>query len=218
MPAPYAGRWRARATSCGGCEPVLTRRVGADALLVEVAGPSEALALASFARAARVRADEVVPAAATVLFDGVRDLSALIAALAAWTPGAPAPAGDLVELPVVWDGPDLRWVSRTWGTDETGAVARLAGTELVSAFCGFAPGFAYLAGLPAELAVPRLESPRPSVPAGSVALAGSWCGIYPTASPGGWRLVGRTDARLWDPSSTRPALLAPGTRVRLVTA
>ena len=74
------------------------------------------------------------------------------------------------------------------------AVDRLAGTELRVAFCGFAPGFAYLTGLPAEWAVPRLASPRPKVPAGSVALAGEYAGIYPTASPGGWRLVGRTDA------------------------
>jgi KipI family sensor histidine kinase inhibitor len=196
---------------------VLTRQVGADALLVEVSGPAEALSLAAFARAARVVADEVVPAASTVLFDGVPDIAALVAALETWSPAGEAPAGALVELPVVWDGPDLAWVAEVWGVAVGEAVTRLTGTELVSAFCGFAPGFAYLDGLPAELAVPRLETPRPSVPAGSVALAGAWCGVYPTASPGGWRLVGRTDTRLWDPSSPQPALLAPGTRVRLVT-
>lgn len=197
--------------------PVLTRRVGERAVLAEVAGPAEALALAAFARAARVGAEEVVPAAETVLFDGVDDVAGLVAAIGSWSPGADAPTGELVELPVTWDGPDLAWVADAWGTSPEEAVARLTGTELVSAFCGFAPGFAYLAGLPAELAVPRLETPRTAVPAGSVALAGSWCGVYPTASPGGWRLVGRTDARLWDPSSSAPALLAPGTRVRLVT-
>ncbi|GFJ90481.1 hypothetical protein Prum_041230 [Phytohabitans rumicis] len=98
------------------------------------------------------------------------------------------------------------------------AVERLAGTELRVAFCGFAPGFAYLAGLPASWAVPRLASPRPRVPAGSVGLAGEYAGIYPTASPGGWRLVGRTDAVLFDVRRDPPALLAPGTRVRLVPA
>ena len=84
----------------------------------------------------------------------------------------------------------------------------------MSAFCGFSPGFAYLAGLPEELAVPRLDTPRTKVPAGAVALAGTWCAAYPTASPGGWRLIGRTDAALWDAAREQPALLAPGTRVR----
>jgi KipI family sensor histidine kinase inhibitor len=90
--------------------------------------------------------------------------------------------------------------------------------DFVSAFCGFAPGFAYLAGLPDELAVSRLDSPRPSVPAGSVGLAGPWCGVYPTSSPGGWRLIGRTEVPLWRPDRVDTALLAPGTRVRFVRA
>ncbi|MFC7497456.1 MULTISPECIES: 5-oxoprolinase subunit B family protein [unclassified Nocardioides] len=190
------------------------RPIGPAALLAEVAGPAEALALATWARSARVEAVEVVPAAETVLFDGVPDVVALAARLRAWTPTSEAPAGELVEVPVVYDGPDLEFVAEAWGTDVAGVVARHTGLEFVSAFCGFAPGFAYLAGLPCELAVPRLESPRPRVPAGSVGLAGAWCGTYPTASPGGWRLLGRTDAPLWDQDRHRPALLAPGTRVR----
>ena len=98
-------------------------------------------------------------------------------------------------------------------------VARHESTEFVSAFCGFAPGFAYLSGLPDELPeVPRLATPRTHVPAGSVALAGRWCGIYPTASPGGWRVIGHTDATLFDVRREPPALLAPGTRVRFVTS
>ena len=97
-------------------------------------------------------------------------------------------------------------------------VARHGGIEFVSAFCGFAPGFAYLAGLPEEYAVPRLDSPRSRVPVGSVGLAGSWCGVYPSESPGGWRLLGHTDLTLWDPDRSEPALLAPGTRVRFVPA
>jgi KipI family sensor histidine kinase inhibitor len=86
------------------------------------------------------------------------------------------------------------------------------------AFSGFAPGFAYLAGLPDDWAVPRLATPRPKVPAGSVGLAGAYAGIYPTASPGGWRLVGRTETVLFDVRRDPPALLTPGTGVRLVRA
>jgi KipI family sensor histidine kinase inhibitor len=199
--------------------PVTLTRVGPTALRAEVADVRRALALAAWARTARAAATEVVPGARTVLFDGVPDLPALEDLLAGWT-GADEPGhrGPLVEVSVTYDGPDLADVAARWGTDPAGVADRLGGLELVSAFCGFAPGFAYLSGLPDELAVPRLDSPRPSVPAGSVAVADRWCGIYPSASPGGWRLVGRTDATLWDPSLDAPALLAPGTRVRLVPA
>ncbi|MFC5492956.1 allophanate hydrolase subunit 1 [Nocardioides caricicola] len=187
------------------------RPVGPRAVLVEVEDAAAALALATWARP-RVHADEIVPAATTVLFDGVTDL----AALADWSPGADAPAGELVEVPVVYDGPDLDFVAEQWGTDVAGVVERHTAVEYVAEFCGFAPGFSYLAGLPGDLAVPRLESPRPAVPPGSVGLAGTWCGVYPTASPGGWRLLGRTDAVLWDQARAEPALLPPGTRVRFV--
>lgn len=181
-----------------------------------------ALALAAWARtegpAAGVRATEIVPGATSVLFDGVPDPGALDAVLRRWRPGTAPLSGELVEVPVRYDGPDLAFVAERWGTDEAGVVERHTSTELVSAFCGFAPGFAYLAGLPEELAVPRLETPRARVPAGSVALAGRWCGIYPTVSPGGWRILGTTEVTLWDPARPQPALLAPGTRVRFVAA
>ena len=88
-------------------------------------------------------------------------------------------------------------------------VAALTGVELTVAFCGFAPGFGYLTGLPEELHVPRRATPRTRVPAGSVALAGPYAGVYPQASPGGWQLVGRTDAVLFDVDRDPPALLAP---------
>jgi KipI family sensor histidine kinase inhibitor len=94
--------------------------------------------------------------------------------------------------------------------------ARHQAVTFVSAFCGFAPGFAYLSGL--DAAVSRLATPRTRVPAGSVALAGTWCGVYPTTSPGGWRIIGSTDARLWDVDRDPPALLVPGTRLRFVAA
>ncbi len=192
------------------------RPAGPQALLVEVADAAAALALATWARAAGVAAEEIVPAAGTVLFDGVADPAGLLAALESWTPDHEPPRGPSVEVPVRYDGEDLERIAEAWRTDVDGVVARHTGTEFVSAFCGFAPGFAYLAGLPAALAVPRLASPRPRVPAGSVAIADRWCGAYPTASPGGWLLLGRTDAVLWDAARTPPALLAPGTRVRFV--
>jgi KipI family sensor histidine kinase inhibitor len=138
--------------------------------------------------------------------------------------GLPDPSGGdesrsrQVEISTTFDGEDLPDVAELWGITEADAVRRLADTELTVAFCGFAPGFAYLRGLPEAWSVPRLAAPRPRVPAGSVALAGPYAGIYPTASPGGWRLVGRTDQELFDVRAEPPALLTPGTRVRLVPA
>ena len=192
--------------------------VGARAVLVEVADATAARSLATWARAAGVEATEVVPAARTVLFDGLADPARLRSALAGWSPREDVAEGALVEVAVRYDGPDLGFVAEQWGTDEEGVVERHTALTFVSAFCGFAPGFAYLAGLPEHLAVPRLASPRPRVPDGSVALADTWCGVYPTASPGGWRILGSTDAALWDADRDPPALLAPGTRVRFVRA
>ncbi|WP_228942392.1 5-oxoprolinase subunit B family protein [Nocardioides sp. Leaf374] len=207
-----------------GSDLVGARRVlpyGAHALLVEVGGAGAAAALASWLRALRLPVADVVPAAATVLVDGLADAAAHAAvrdAVARWRPTGRATDGPLVVLEVDYDGEDLADVAALWGCSVQEAVARHSALELTAAFCGFAPGFSYLVGLPAELAVPRLATPRTRVPAGSVALADRWCGVYPTASPGGWRLIGRTDAVLWDPDrlDPGPALLAPGTRVRFV--
>jgi KipI family sensor histidine kinase inhibitor len=195
---------------------VQSRPVGHHALLVEVEDADAALSLATWAREASVDAVEVVPAAASVLFDGVADLPALERVLAGWSPAAGVPAGELVELGVRYDGPDLAAVAERWGVDVDAAVERHTSIEYVAEFCGFAPGFTYLRGLPEELAVPRLDSPRSRVPAGSVGLAGGWCGVYPRSSPGGWRILGTTDAVLWDQDRDPPALLQPGTRVRFV--
>jgi len=192
------------------------RPVGPHALLVEVDDAAAARSLAAWAREQEVTADEVVPAARTVLFDGVPDAGTLREALADWQPGAASGELDLVEIPVTYDGDDLAFVAEHWGMSEEDAVAAHAEVEYVAAFCGFAPGFAYLEGLPEERAVPRLDSPRSKVPAGSVALAGTWSAVYPTASPGGWQLIGRTDVVLWDAAREEPALLPPGTRVRFV--
>lgn len=195
--------------------------VGEDALLVEVSSGDEAQAL--HAELLRRRAEgtlsarEIVPAARTVLLDGLDAPARLAAELtAADLPPALPRARDVVEIPVRYDGPDLADVAAHWGVPER-EVARLhAGTEFRVAFCGFAPGFGYLTGLPPRYDVPRRATPRTAVPAGSVALAGPYTGVYPRSSPGGWQLIGTTDAVLWDHARVPAALLAPGTRVRFV--
>jgi KipI family sensor histidine kinase inhibitor len=116
------------------------------------------------------------------------------------------------------DGPDLEGVAERLGLPPAEVVALHAGTTYTVFMLGFAPGFPYLGVLPAELELPRLETPRTRVPAGSVAIAGRQTGIYPFETPGGWHLIGRTDARLWDPHCDPPAVLAPGDEVRFVVA
>ncbi|MFF0012529.1 5-oxoprolinase subunit PxpB [Streptomyces sp. NPDC005374] len=195
--------------------------VGTDALLVEVSSGEEAQAL--HAELVRRRAEgslsvrEIVPAARTVLLDGLAEPGRLAAELsAAEVPPAPPHARAAIELPIRYDGPDLADVAAHWGVSPQ-EVARIhAGTEFTVAFCGFAPGFGYLTGLPARYDVPRRATPRTSVPAGSVALAGPYTGVYPRSSPGGWQLIGTTDAVLWDHARVPAALLSPGTRVRFV--
>jgi KipI family sensor histidine kinase inhibitor len=119
-----------------------------------------------------------------------------------------------VTLDVVYDGPDLDDMAHLVGLSADEVVAAHTRAEYVVRFCGFAPGFAYLDGLDERLHVPRRSEPRTRIPAGAVAVAGEFAGVYPRASPGGWRLLGRTDAVLWDVGRDPPALLAPGTLVR----
>jgi KipI family sensor histidine kinase inhibitor len=192
------------------------RPVGDRALLVDTDDP-HALAVA-VERAAPAGVEEVVVGAATVLVrhSATTDQHALTAALAAIRPAAAVPAeGPSVVLDVVYDGPDLGAVAAGAGLSEAEVVARHTAPTYSVAFCGFSPGFAYLAGLDPLLHVPRLASPRTRVPAGSVAVADRWTAAYPRESPGGWRLLGRTAAPLWDLERDPPALLAPGTRVVL---
>ena len=196
---------------------VRTITIGERACLVEVADAVEAASLAAWARASGPAADDVVPAASTVLFDGC-DPAAVEAALPQWAVESPGDSLPTVRIAVTYDGPDLDRVADHWGCSPAEVVARHTATDFTSLFCGFAPGFAYLGGLAAALAVPRLDSPRSRVDPGSVALADRWCGIYPTASPGGWLVIGRTDATLWDPGRESPALLSPGTPVRFEVA
>ncbi|MFF8644854.1 allophanate hydrolase subunit 1 [Streptomyces sp. NPDC015345] len=195
--------------------------VGEKALLVEVADGVEAQALhAELLRrraSGSLRVREIVPAARTVLLDGLDEPTRVGAELPGWEiPPLPARADAVLEIPVRYDGPDLADVAAYWGV-AVPEVARIhAATQFRVAFCGFAPGFGYLTGLPERYEVPRRATPRTSVPVGSVALAGPYTGVYPRASPGGWQLIGSTDAVLWDHARVPAALLSPGVRVRFV--
>ncbi|MGZ9929743.1 5-oxoprolinase subunit B family protein [Streptomyces sp. NC-S4] len=194
--------------------------VGAEALLIELDSADEVAALHAELLRRRDAGElgpvrDLVPAARTVLLDGVRDPAALGARIGRWQVPPLAPTqGPQVTVPVRYDGPDLVEVARLWGVAPREVPEIVGGTVFRVAFCGFAPGFGYLTGLPERLRVPRRGTPRTAVPAGSLALAGEYAGVYPRSSPGGWQLIGSTDAVLWDPQREPAALLAPGVRVR----
>ena len=212
---------------------------GPHAVLAEVDDVAQAQALYAALRAADGldALVDLVPAARTVLAvarpdrDGRNCLDRLASIVDGLAPGD-AGAGDdrsgppggargpdrsqgpPVDLDMRYDGPDLDTTAELLGLSPADLVRRHAAAGYRVAFCGFAPGFGYLTGLPDELRVPRLETPRTRVPAGAVGLAGEFCGVYPRESPGGWRLIGHTDAVLWDADREPAALLSPGTRVR----
>ncbi len=137
---------------------------------------------------------------------------AVIAALADLSTAATASA--LIEIPVLYDGPDLTDVAALTGFSIGDVIARHGAVEYRVAMLGFAPGFPYLLGLDPALAVPRRTDPRQRVPAGSVAIGGRQTGIYPTELPGGWQLIGRTPLQLFDVAADVPSRLAAGDRVR----
>ncbi|MFJ9433268.1 5-oxoprolinase subunit PxpB [Streptomyces sp. NPDC101490] len=199
-------------------------RVGERALLVELRDgeATEAFHAGLLRRRAAgtlPAVGEIVPAARTVLLDGVADPERFAAELTGWDPGpVPARVGRAVDIPVRYGGPDLAEVAAHWGVSVEAAVRLHTAAEFRVAFCGFAPGFGYLTGLGERYAVPRRATPRTSVPAGSVALAGPYTGVYPRSSPGGWQLIGTTDAVLWDADREPAALLSPGTLVRFTEA
>jgi len=198
------------------------RRAGRSALLIECRGGEHVEAwrreLWRRREAGDLDATDIVPGARSVLIDGVPAGTEELVASWPEPDEAVIASGPLVTVATVFAGEDLADVAERWGLTVAAAVDRLVETPLTVAFCGFAPGFAYLRGLREEWSVPRLAAPRPRVPAGSVALAGAYAGIYPTASPGGWRLIGRTAETLFDVRREPPARLTPGTRVRLVPA
>ncbi len=194
---------------------------GDRALLVELADADEAVAWA-----AGLRADpptclaESVPAARTVLVVAAEGcaVSDLRAAVARVRPAEAAELdeGEVVEVEVVYDGADLEDVAALTGLSTREVVAAHTGQTWRVAFGGFAPGFGYLLGEDDRLRVPRRKESRTAVPRGAVGLADEFSGVYPRESPGGWQLVGRTDAALWDLDRDPPALLRPGVRVRFV--
>jgi KipI family sensor histidine kinase inhibitor len=198
------------------------RPAGPGALLVEVDSLARVRALHARIEQERARGwapglVDVIPAARTVLLDGVADRSALAADLRSWSiePSAPA-AGQVVEIACRYDGPDLSDVARQWGVPPERVAAVHSGLTHEVAFCGFAPGFPYIAGLGGGREVARRDRPRAALPAGSVALGDEYTGIYPRTSPGGWQIIGHTDAVMWDPGRDPAALLQPGDRVRFV--
>lgn len=157
---------------------------------------------------------EIVPAARSLLLVGGgldrlrRDLPDMP------LQNGPEAGASLVEIPVTYDGEDLEEVADLTGQTPSDIIALHSSTEFCVAFCGFAPGFAYLSGLPESLRVPRRQTPRTRVETGSVALAGEFSGIYPRSSPGGWQIIGHTTLQVWDSTRDPPSLLVPGTRVR----
>lgn len=199
---------------------IRARPAGDAGLLIETDGPPASLA-GAITQAGLPGVIDVVPGARTVLVViepgrwGSGELAAVIGRLPAR--GLAAADSTAVRIPAVYDGPDLADVARLSGLSVGEVIDAHASSEYTVGWLGFAPGFGYLTGLDDRLAVvPRLPSPRVAVPAGSVAIAGGMSAVYPSASPGGWRLIGRTSTRMWDPDREPPALLAPGQRVRFV--
>lgn len=197
---------------------------GDRALMIELDGAAAVVAWDAAVRAAAPEGvADIVPAAATLLVvaDERADLSRLAASLSALTvdtgrDGPEAVTGTVVEIPVRYDGPDLGDVARLTGLGEDEVVRAHQASVWRVAFGGFAPGFGYLTGGDPRLEVPRRASARTVVPAGAVALAGEYTGVYPRASPGGWQLIGTTRAPMWDLRRDPPALLRPGAVVRFV--
>lgn len=192
---------------------------GDRALLLEVADTDEVIGWTTAIRdAALPGVVDLVPGARTVLVIGdapqviprlQKDLKALSP-----TETTTLDDGPVVEVPVVYDGPDLDDIARLTGLETDDVIEAHTGTAWKVAFGGFAPGFAYLIGGDARLEVPRRDTSRTKVPAGAVGLAGEFSGIYPRSSPGGWQLLGHTDLPMWDVDRDPPALLQPGTRVQ----
>jgi 5-oxoprolinase (ATP-hydrolysing) subunit B len=196
-------------------------RCGRHGVLVELDRLEQVLGLhAALQRDIPAGVVELVPAARTLLlrFDPARTTSDRLSAELAereFTELPSASRGE-VTVPVRYDGEDLAHLARHAGLATAEVVRRHTAGRYVAAFCGFAPGFAYLAGLDPALHAPRRATPRTRVPAGAVAVADRYSGVYPRQSPGGWLIIGHTDLAVWQLDRDPPALLLPGTPVRFV--
>jgi KipI family sensor histidine kinase inhibitor len=209
------------------------RPCGDTALLVEVADLAQVLGLHAAIESRRHEPGfaglaDLVPAATTLLLiadrptsvprlrehvgEVLRHLDSLVSQASA------ARDTETVRIAVRYTGPDLEEVAELTGLTPQEVVRAHTSQPWTVGFCGFAPGFSYLVGGDPRLEVPRRAEPRTSVPAGAVGLAGSFSGIYPRSSPGGWQIIGQTEAVLWDVERQPPALLQPGSRVVFVDA
>ncbi|WP_146362855.1 carboxyltransferase domain-containing protein [Arthrobacter yangruifuii] len=193
------------------------RPAGTRSLLVELGSLADVVALHAELRARPLPGQlDVLAAAATVLvrFSGRRETVAAAGLLEAldYRHGE-VPQARTVTIETVYDGADLADVARLTGLSEDAVIAAHSGTSWTGGFGGFAPGFTYLVGGDPVLKVPRRDTPRTAVPAGSVALAGDYSAVYPRESPGGWQLIGRTGAVMWDLARESPALVRPGDAV-----
>jgi KipI family sensor histidine kinase inhibitor len=187
---------------------------GDKAVLVELDSLEEVHRLHGAVRSAGFARDSV-PGWCTLLVTTDGDVGSLRDRLADLTTSEPVTTQPRHhELPTRYDGPDLDDVATACGLAVEEVVALHSSVDYVVAFLGFSRGFPYLAGLPAPLHLPRRATPRTRVPAGSVAIAHDQCGVYPSSSPGGWHLLGTTDAVLFDPALDPPSPFAPGDLVR----
>ncbi len=197
---------------------------GDRAVLVAVDGIDQALRVARGLGALR-EVEDVVPAGESVLVRfrpgadlGARlgDLEVLVSRALHGYSASPTAEGAEISVVVAYDGPDLDDVARASGLTAAEVVAAHTSTVWTAAFAGFAPGFVYLVGGDPRLVAPRRSEPRAAVEPGSVALAGDYCGVYPSRSPGGWQLIGSTAHVMWDVEADPPAAIVPGMRVRFV--
>lgn len=204
-------------------DDLVIRPYGREAILVELGGVEEMVALQSALTESDLSGvTDVLPGARTVLvrFEPAEVTASALAALVRQQASnlearTVKSSGPPVVVPILYDGPDLAYVAESCGLSAEEVVQRHSQPEYVVAFIGFAPGFYFLAGGdPALQKMPRRESPRTRLPRGSVGLAGEFTGIYPRESPGGWQIIGHTFAELWDLSVHPSARLMPGTRVR----
>jgi KipI family sensor histidine kinase inhibitor len=197
--------------------------MGREAVLVEAVGVDPAAWSLGLRRLELPGIIEIVPAAETILVrcdsaEAVADVMKRFTDVRSVDGSASKFDGlnQPVEIPVMYDGDDIDQVAESTNLSVASVIDLHAAASYHVAFCGFAPGFGYLRGLPAALQLPRRTTPRTRVPVGSVAIASEFSAVYPSASPGGWHIIGHTDLLMFDASEDPPSVLQPGMRVRFV--